>query len=297
MKKEIVRINTINVVDDIRSNISVTNIDNVKYTVHCKTEGVEYLVRNNLYEISFESDETNTLVNVKPINESDDVKKYRDLCDSFNIFPKRTKEGSKVIIEGYLGKISNKILKDITDTLYNELKTKFYLHPAATSYHHNYKGGLAYHTSTMLKLADGLLDVYHYVNRDLVYSAIILHDIYKSIEIEADGKDYSVEGTLLGHISMSSANVLVVAERLGYKDSEEVMLLQHIILSHHGKKEWGSPVEPRTPEALIVHYVDNIDSKMTVIGEVFEDAVPGEMTSKVGVAGWQKLYKHNINNK
>ncbi len=295
MKKEIIKINTINIVDDLRSNISVTNLELTKYTIHCKTQGVDYIFRNNIYEVTYEGDETKDLISIKPINEADDVSQYRDYCEIFNIFPKRDSNGSRVIIEEYLGKIKNKVLSDITTTMYNDLKKKFYIHPAATSFHHNYKGGLAYHTSAMLKIAEGLLNVYHYINKDLVYSAIILHDIYKSVEIEADGKDYSIDGSLLGHISMSSANVLVTAEKLGYKNAQEVMLLQHIILSHHGKKEWGSPVEPKTPEALLVHYCDNIDSKLAVIGEVFEDAVPGEMTSKVGVMGWQKLYKHNIN--
>ncbi len=296
MKREIVKINTINIVDDQKSNISVTNLDLVKFTIHCKTQGVEYIHRNNIYEVTYEDGETKNLNSIKPVNEADDVSKYRDYCEVFSIFPKRDPNGSRVIIEEYLGKIENIVLKDITTKMYDDLKKKFYIHPAATSFHHNYKGGLAYHTSTMLKIADGLLNIYHYINKDLVYSAIILHDIYKSIEIEADGKDYSVDGSLLGHISMSSANVLVTAEKLGYKNKQEVVLLQHIILSHHGKKEWGSPVEPKTPEALLVHYCDNIDSKLAVIGEVFEDAVPGDMTSKVGVMGWQKLYKHNINN-
>ncbi len=295
MKKEIVKLNTINIVDDERSNISVTNLDAEKYTIQCKTDGVEYIFRNNIYEITYDEGEIKTLTSIKPVNESDNVSKYRDYCEFFNIFPKRDANGSRVIIEEFLGRINNKILNDVTTTIYNDLKKKFYIHPAATSFHHNYKGGLAYHTSAMLKIAEGLLNIYHYINKDLVYSAIILHDIYKSIEIEADGKDYSIDGSLLGHISMSSANVLVVADKLGYKNTEEIMLLQHTILSHHGKKEWGSPVEPKTPEALLVHYCDNIDSKLAVIGEVFEDAVPGDMTSKVGVMGWQKLYKHNIN--
>ncbi len=297
MKKEIVKLNTINIVDEKRSNISVTNLESKKYTVQCKTEGVDYLTRNLIYEITYDEGEIKTLTSITEIKEATDVERYRDYCDYFNIFPKRKPEGSRVIVEDYLNRISNKVLKDITNSIYAELKKKFYLHPAATSYHHNYSGGLAYHTSTMLKIADGLLNIYHYINKDLVYSAIILHDIYKSIEIEADGKEYSVDGSLLGHISMSSANVLVTADKLGYKDKEEVLMLQHIILSHHGKKEWGSPVEPKTPEALLVHYCDNIDSKLAVIGEVFEDAVAGEMTSKVGVMNWQKLYKHNFTNK
>ncbi len=297
MAKEIVKLNAVNLVDEDRANISITTIELKKCTIQCKPEEVRDIVRNNIYKVNYKEGETKTLISITLLNEADDVDKYRDYCELFKIFPKRSGEGSQVIIEDYLGRINNKVLKDITNNIYNEFKKKFYLHPAATSYHHNYRGGLAYHTSTMLKLAESIANIYHYANKDLIYSAIILHDIYKSIEIEDDGKEYSIYGSLLGHISMASANVLVVADKLGYKDTEEVMMLQHIILSHHGKKEWGSPVEPRTPEAFIVHYVDNMDSKLAVIGEVFEDAVPGEMTSKVGVVGWQKLYKHSIKDK
>jgi 3'-5' exoribonuclease len=201
----------------------------------------------------------------------------------------------KKIVESYLGKLNNKAIKEIVMDLYNQFEDKFYLYPAATKFHHAYIGGLSYHTSTMLKLIDGFMTVYPFLNQDLLIAGILLHDIYKTTELtNYAGPEYSKEGKLLGHITMSVKGIEVVAQKLGYGGSEEALLLQHMVLSHHYYGNYGSPKKPMIPEALIVHFIDNIDSKLTVLEEVLAQTEKGEFTSPIAVADREKYYKSKL---
>ena len=103
------------------------------------------------------------------------------------------------------------------------------------------------------------------LNRSLLYSAIILHDLGKVRELSGPvATTYTVEGNLLGHISIASDEVAETAKELGI-DGEEVMLLRHMILAHHGKMEFGSPKLPHLKEAEILYFIDNIDAKMIAL--------------------------------
>lgn len=201
----------------------------------------------------------------------------------------------KDIVESYLAKLENEAIKAIVESLYKEFENKFYLYPAATKFHHAYIGGLSYHTSTMLRLIDGFLDVYPFLNQDLLIAGILLHDIYKTTELtNYAGPEYSKEGKLLGHITMSVKGIELTAQKLGYGGSEEALLLQHIVLSHHYYGNYGSPKKPMLPEALIIHFIDNIDSKLTVIEEVLSQTEKGEFTSPIAVADREKYYKSKL---
>lgn len=201
----------------------------------------------------------------------------------------------KSIIETYLGKIENKIIKDITLELYHKFKEPFYLYPAATRFHHAYISGLSYHTSTMMKMIDGFMKVYPFLNQDLLIAGILLHDICKVEELSNfAGPEYTKVGKLLGHITMGVKEVEMTAEKFGYRDSEEVLLLEHIILSHHYFGNFGSPKKPNIPEALVVHFIDNIDSKLTVLMEAFDEIDQGEFTSPIGVLDREKYYKSTL---
>lgn len=201
----------------------------------------------------------------------------------------------KETIESYLHQIENTIIKEIVDVIYNDLKDPFYLYPAATKFHHAYIGGLAYHTSTMLELIDGFIKVYPFLNKDLLISGIILHDIYKTKELtNYAGPEYSKEGKLLGHITMSIKRIELVSQELGYLGSEESLLLEHMVLSHHYFGNFGSPKKPMIPEALVVHFIDNIDSKLTVLKEVLDQTEKGEFTSPIPVADREKYYKSKL---
>ncbi len=197
-------------------------------------------------------------------------------------------------IESYLNQIDNKILKAVTHKVYQKYEDQFYLHPAATKFHHAYVGGLSYHTLTMLKMVDAMLTVYDYLNKDLLYAGTILHDISKIEEMTGVDGEYTKEGQLLGHLVMASNEIEKAADKLGYADSEEVLLLKHLIVSHHGQLNYGSPKKPQTGEALLLWYIDTIDSKFTELKTALEDTKPGEFTSNIAVLDKMRFYKSKL---
>ena len=186
------------------------------------------------------------------------------------------------LIEGYVSKITNTILKDIVVALLKKHYREFFYHPAAVNMHHNYYSGLAYHTYSMLKLSDAYLEIYENLNRSLVYSGIILHDIGKVIELSGPkGTEYTKVGNLIGHITIGSNEIYTVANKLGYENSDEVLSLVHIILSHHGQLAYGSPKEPVIAEAALIHFLDLTDSKMAALDKELVKTNKGEFTNQV----------------
>ncbi len=201
----------------------------------------------------------------------------------------------KIIVEGYLNKINNVVIKDIIMFLYEARKEEFYLYPAATKLHHAYISGLSYHTSTMLKLIDGFKENYPFLNEDLLIAGIFLHDICKVKELSNyAGPEYTKEGKLLGHITMGVKAIELTALKLGHQGTEEVLLLEHMVLSHHYYGNYGSPKKPNIPEALILHFIDNIDSKMTALSDALDQTLPGEFTQSVTVLDRERYYKSKI---
>lgn len=140
---------------------------------------------------------------------------------------------------------------------------KYKLVPAATSYHHAFLGGLLEHVSSLVPLAERICDHYEMLDRNLVVAGLVLHDLGKIEELSfTHGFNYTTRGQLLGHIAIS---LEIVSERIRLIPDFPLALrdkLEHIILSHHGKAEFGSPREPMFPEALVVHYLDDLDSKL-----------------------------------
>jgi 3'-5' exoribonuclease len=135
--------------------------------------------------------------------------------------------------------------------------------PAAASYHHSYIGGLLEHTLSVAELAENLVSGRPEVDRDLLLMGVLLHDAGKIEELSSDLKfDYTDPGRLVGHLTLG---VLMLERKLhempefprGLADE-----VRHLILSHHGMKEWGSPVLPATAEAIALHYLDNLDAKL-----------------------------------
>lgn len=203
---------------------------------------------------------------------AEDGVKTQDFVDGAPLSPNEIQdELSHFILE-----IENAHLQRITRHLLKKYQDKFFTYPAASSHHHNFAGGLSYHVLTMLKIAKSLCDIYPLLNRSLLYSAIILHDIGKVRELSGPvATTYTVEGNLLGHISIASDEVAEAAKELGI-DSEEVMLLRHMILAHHGKMEFGSPKLPHLKEAEILFFIDNIDAKMNMFDKAFKKTEKGQ---------------------
>ncbi|OFM61116.1 3'-5' exonuclease [Staphylococcus sp. HMSC059G05] len=208
---------------------------------------------------------------------TEDGVKTQDFVDGAPLSPNEIQdELSHFILE-----IENAHLQRITRHLLKKYQDKFFTYPAASSHHHNFAGGLSYHVLTMLKIAKSLCDIYPLLNRSLLYSAIILHDIGKVRELSGPvATTYTVEGNLLGHISIASDEVAEAAKELGI-DSEEVMLLRHMILAHHGKMEFGSPKLPHLKEAEILFFIDNIDAKMNMFDKAFKKTEKGQFTERI----------------
>jgi 3'-5' exoribonuclease len=140
---------------------------------------------------------------------------------------------------------------------------RFKLAPAATSYHHAYLGGLLEHVLSLVELGDQICDHYPSLDRDLVLAGLVLHDLGKIEELSYErGFHYSTRGQLIGHITIG---LELLRAKMGALPDFPASLkdrIEHIILSHHGKFEFGSPKEPMFPEALVVHYLDDLDSKL-----------------------------------
>jgi len=135
--------------------------------------------------------------------------------------------------------------------------------PAAMSYHHAFLGGLLEHVLSLVELGDQLCDHYGDLRRDLLLAGLVLHDLGKVEELSfTSGFRYSTRGQLLGHIAMALEMVQEKIRQIPGFPPELKSQLEHIILSHHGKLEFGSPKEPMFPEALVVHFLDEIDSKL-----------------------------------
>ncbi|CAM3087533.1 MULTISPECIES: 3'-5' exoribonuclease YhaM [Staphylococcus] len=193
-------------------------------------------------------------------------------------------------ISRYLLDIDNASLQRITRHLLRKYHDEFYSFPAASTHHHNFGGGLSYHVLTMLEIAKSLCDIYPLLNRSLLYSAIILHDLGKVKELSGPvATSYTVEGNLLGHISIASDEVAESARELNI-EGEEVMLLRHMILSHHGKMEFGSPKTPHLKEAEILTFIDNIDAKMNMFEKAFGKTDKGEYTERIFGLDGRKFY-------
>lgn len=198
-------------------------------------------------------------------------------------------------IEEHLNQIENVVIKKIIDHIYKQYGNDFYLYPAATKFHHAYISGLSFHSLSMMRLADGFFPVYPFLNKDLVYAGIFLHDVCKILEFDSyEGSEYTLRGRLVGHITMGASLIHSVATELGLENEEEVMLLEHIIISHHYYGNFGSPKKPNIAEALIIHFLDNIDSKVNELGEELELVKIGDLTGPIGVLERERYYKHKL---
>jgi 3'-5' exoribonuclease len=135
--------------------------------------------------------------------------------------------------------------------------------PAARMMHHAYVGGLLEHTLSMVKVGRLLAKHYPYVNKDLLVSGILLHDMGKTIEYStAPTFDFTEDGRLIGHISRAAILIELAAKEMGNFPEHLLRQLVHLVLSHHGIQEWGSPTVPKTLEAVLLHQIDLLDSRV-----------------------------------
>lgn len=192
----------------------------------------------------------------------------------------------------YMFKMQNSVLQRLTRALVKKHQTAFFDYPAATKNHHEYMSGLAFHVISMLDLADAICKLYPDLDADLLYAGIILHDMGKVIELSGPtATAYTLEGTLLGHITIMVNEVAEAAKSLQLEEAEEVLILKHLILSHHHKGEWGSPKPPMVKEAEVLHMIDNLDAKMNMMTRALDKVQPGEFTDRLFAMDNRSFYK------
>lgn len=182
-----------------------------------------------------------------------------------------------------ISEITHPRLREFVFTIYSDFKDNLRIAPGAKSVHNAYVGGCLEHLVDVATVAKCLAANYSYVNMDLVVAGALLHDIGKVFEYGIDGINISttLDGELLYHIPMG---MTILDRYKGSISNKMLKLIQHIVLSHHGEKEYGSPVVPKFMEAMIVHFADNIDAKMGIMKEVNKTST-GTITEKVWTLG------------
>ena len=195
-----------------------------------------------------------------------------DLSDLLPSTPRDIKELTAIAIN-MLGQITDPFLRALVESFYNKDSTLTAIQkaPAAREIHHAYIGGLLEHTVECLIIAETLLQLYPAINTDLLYTGLLLHDIGKIREFNFDkGIEYSTEGRLVGHIAIGHSMVTEAIQKIEGFPAELAMQVQHLMLSHHGRYEWGSPRRPKTIEAAAIHYIDNLTAQVNRFANLAE---------------------------
>ncbi len=142
--------------------------------------------------------------------------------------------------------------------------------PAARMIHHAYRGGLIEHIATVCRKVDAILKLEKNINRGIALAGAILHDIGKIYELSPSGGGRTPDGRLIGHLILGVNLLRETAVRKGVVECAWLREVEHILLSHHGETQFGSPVKPLTREAILVHFIDNLDAKLKIINEALE---------------------------
>lgn len=190
-------------------------------------------------------------------------------------------------------KVENPYLKELACKVFvedKEFAKKFKIHSAAKSVHHGYIGGLLEHSVSVAKLCEQYAVLYPQLNRDLLVTSALFHDIGKAEELSAfPENDYTDEGQLVGHIVMGTIKLSKLMDEIPGFPAKLANEVKHCILSHHGELEFGSPKKPALAEALALSQADNLDAKMETFAEVIEKKQEGQEWS-----GFQRLFDTKI---
>lgn len=190
--------------------------------------------------------------------------------------------------------IADPDLRRITCELLDRAGDKLLTFPAAKQMHHAERSGLLHHTTTMLRAANAIMSVYPQLNASLLIAGVIVHDLAKIDEMDADTlglvSDYSVDGKLIGHIVRGVVNIQLAAEKTKANPGK-TLLLQHMVLSHHGIPEYGSPLAPKFPEAEVLNTIDTLDARLYEMDEALSRAIPGGFSEKVWGLDNRQLYR------
>lgn len=231
------------------------------------------------------------------------IEKIRPVTNSDNVnvadYVKSADYDGNEMFDFLVSKVSafqDEELKEIVLYLLDSNKEKILFYPAAYRLHHAIRCGLLMHTASIVKLCEGVCLVYPFVNRELLISGAILHDIAKTVEFSVRetglASGYTIEGNLIGHLVKGAMMVEEAAKKLSI-DSEKSMLLQHMILSHHGEPDFGAAVRPQFLEAELLSELDLMDARVYEIMSAVEGLEKGEFSQRLWALEDRKFYKCN----
>lgn len=184
-------------------------------------------------------------------------------------------------------------LKKLVSRLVDEAGEALLYFPAASKLHHAERGGLLHHTTSMLRMAGHYADEYPGLDRELLIAGVIAHDLAKIGELEASTlgtvSDYTADGLLIGHLVRGVTRIDRLGREVGCPE-ELLMMLEHMILSHHGLPEYGSPKFPMFPEAEVLHHLDVLDARMYEMNSALSRVRPGKFTERLWSLD-RKLYR------
>ncbi|GHU65536.1 hypothetical protein AGMMS49983_13410 [Clostridia bacterium] len=216
-----------------------------------------------------------------------------DMSDYLKAAPE-SPESMFAYIRGRAEKIKDTDFRMVAVTLLDRNKTRLLYYPAAKSNHHAIFAGLLYHIKRMLMLADRIAEIYTSLDEGLLATGVIIHDIDKLAEMNADENgtvhEYTFEGQMLGHLVMGVRTIDRLAAELGLPN-EKAILLEHMMISHHYEAEYGSPKKPLFPEAEALHYLDMLDSKLYDFEDALLPVTPGGFSDWVRTLDSRRLYK------
>lgn len=227
------------------------------------------------------------------MNHVEEISEDEYNLEDFVISSDHSEVERRSLTQSLIDSIQNDVYRKLVIGMLSYVGDKFFTFPAASKIHHGWKGGLSDHSLSMATLADELCKHYPQLDRDLLVSAALIHDVGKTAELSGPvTTEYTLEGKLEGHISLANAWLNEVSEKLGVQEREETVLMHHMILSHHGKMEYGSPVAPMIIEAEALYLIDNMDARLTSLKMALDAIKPRTWTSRMFQFENRQFYKH-----
>lgn len=216
---------------------------------------------------------------MRDVTEQDDI----DMAALIPVAPTPAEE-MLAYINGRIARIDDESLRELVKTRLDSYGERIMYYPAATRLHHAERAGLLHHTSTMLRAAEAVCEIYPSLDSDLLAAGVILHDLCKITEISADelgmASDYTREGMLIGHLVQGVAELNRIGREIGVRE-ELLQMLEHMVLSHHDLPEYGSPKPPMFPEAEVLHTLDLMDARIFEMNRALATVQPGCFTERI----------------
>lgn len=227
---------------------------------------------------------------IRPVTEADGVR-IEDYV------PSAYYDGKMMLaeIDNIVAEFKNKELQTLVAAILNDYRDRMVYWPAALKLHHAVRGGLLFHTLSVLRMAQSVCEIYPFADRELLFSGAILHDIAKISEFEVAetgiATGHTADGSLVGHLARGAMLIDAKGRELG-TSGETLMLLEHMLLSHHGEPEFGAAVRPMFLEAEILSELDMLDARIYEFAAATKELGKGDFSPKQWALDNRRLYNH-----